>query len=85
MASTLHNAPRNSAADTPFKLLDSLEAANALGIGKRTLQEKVAAREIGCIKIGRAIRFHPDDLAAFIERNRVKAQGWRKGQHDERG
>jgi excisionase family DNA binding protein len=77
MATALLTAPRNNAAETPFKLLDSLEAADALGIGKRTLQEKVAAREIGCIKIGRAIRFHPDDLAAFVERNRVKAQGWK--------
>jgi excisionase family DNA binding protein len=77
MANALPTAPRNSAAEAPFKLLDTLEAADALGIGKRTLQERVAAREIAVIKIGKAARFHPDDLAAFIERNRVKAQGWK--------
>lgn len=69
---------RPGAAEAPLlKLLDTNEAASALGIGRRTLQERVESREIACIKIGRAVRFHPDDLAAFIERNRVKAFGWK--------
>jgi excisionase family DNA binding protein len=67
---------RREAAEAP-SLLDTLETAAALKIGKRTLQEKVAAREIGCVKIGRAVRFHPDDISAFIERNRLKAVGWK--------
>jgi len=75
MANALTTAPR-TVADS-HKLLDTTEAASALGIGRRTLQEKVQTREIACIKIGRAIRFHPNDLADFIERNLVKAQGWK--------
>lgn len=70
--------PRRDAAETShFKLLNLDSAAEALGIGRRTLQERVASREIGCVKIGRAVRFHPDDLSSFVERNRVKSVGWK--------
>jgi excisionase family DNA binding protein len=63
----------------PSPLLRIDEAAKVLGIGKRTLQERVEAREIACIRIGRAVRFHYDDLVAFIDKNRVKAIGWKGG------
>ncbi len=66
-------------AGTAVRLLDTNEAAASLDIGRRTLQEHVAARRIAHIKIGRAIRFHPDDLADFVNRNRVKAAGWKGG------
>jgi excisionase family DNA binding protein len=70
---------RDAAEASLTQLLDTPETCAILNIGKRTLQERVAAREIGCIKIGRSIRFHMDDIHAFIERNRVKPIGW-KGQ-----
>jgi len=81
MSATLNHPTRRDAAAeaSPFKLLDTTEAAAALGIGRRTLQEKVEAREIACIRIGRSIRFSEADLAAFVERNRVKAVGWKGG------
>ena len=60
-----------------MKLLNTDEAAAELSISRRTLQELVSSRALGCVKIGRAVRFHPDDLAAFVERNRVKAVGWK--------
>jgi excisionase family DNA binding protein len=60
------------------KLLTTNEACAFLGIGKRTIQERVAARELAIIKIGKLVRFHPDDLRAFIDKKRVKATGWRK-------
>jgi excisionase family DNA binding protein len=63
----------------PFEpLLDTNQAAHLCGIGRRTFQERVASGEIGCVKIGRAIRFRPEDLRDFIERNRRKAVGWKK-------
>jgi excisionase family DNA binding protein len=62
-----------------MKLLNTDEAAASLSISRRTLQELVSAREVGCVKIGRAVRFHPDDLAAFVDKNRVKAVGWKGG------
>lgn len=63
----------------PFKLFTTDQTAEILGIGRRGVQEKVAARELGCIKIGRSIRFSAQDIADFVERNRVKAIGWKEG------
>lgn len=79
MVQTSQPHTRPGAAEALIKLLKTDEAAESLGIGVRTLQEKVEAREIACIRIGRAVRFDPADLAAFIERNRVKAIGWKGG------
>ena len=61
------------------KLLNTEEAADCLGIGKRTLQELTASRKLAFIKFGRNVRFDPADLAAFAEKNRVKATGWKGG------
>lgn len=60
-------------------LLNTKQGAAKLGICVRAFQERVSKREIACIKIGGAVRFHPDDLAEFIERSRVKAIGWKGG------
>ena len=60
-------------------LLDTPAAARRLGVGKRTVQELVADRKLACVKIGRAVRFDPADLAACVEANRVKAAGWKGG------
>jgi excisionase family DNA binding protein len=80
MNATAQTPMRPAAAEAaPFKLLDTNECAAALGIGRRTLQERVAACEIAVVKIGKSVRFHPDDIAAFVERNRRKARGWKGG------
>jgi excisionase family DNA binding protein len=76
MATTLNTDPRQGA-EIPFRLLDTTEAAATLGIGRRTLQELLAAREVACVKIGRSTRFDPADLAAYVDRNRRKASGWK--------
>lgn len=60
-------------------LLKTPQAAKALGVGKRTLQELVADRKIACVRIGRSVRFHPEDLAAYIASVRQKAIGWKGG------
>jgi len=66
-------------AEMPFKLFNTDETAGILGIGRRGVQERVASRELACIKIGRSTRFSAEDIAAFVERNRVKAAGWKEG------
>ena len=76
MANITNTAPR-AGADLPFRLLDTSAAAAALGIGRRTLQEKMETREIGFVRIGRAVRFRPEDIADFIESHRMKAVGWK--------
>jgi excisionase family DNA binding protein len=73
-------ATRHGAAEaSSFKLLDTPEAAAALGIGRRTLQELAAARKIAVIKFGRNVRYDPADLADFAEKNKVRATGWKGG------
>jgi excisionase family DNA binding protein len=64
-------------AEMPFRLYDTTETADILGIGRRGVQERVASRELACIKIGRSTRFSAADIADFVERNRVKAVGWK--------
>jgi excisionase family DNA binding protein len=66
-------------AEMPFKLFNTDETADILGIGRRGVQEKVTARELGCVRIGRSIRFSAQDIADFVQRNRVKAIGWKGG------
>lgn len=60
-----------------MKLLHTLEAADMLGISKRTLQELSAARKIAQIKFGRNVRYDVRDLEAFAEANKSKAVGWK--------
>lgn len=71
---SLVNAPEKL-----VQLLDTNQACACLCMGKRTLQELVAARKIDVIKIGKSVRFHADDIAAFVERNRIKTIGWKEG------
>jgi excisionase family DNA binding protein len=79
MSAVKSQSTRRDAAEASLvKLLDTNETADVIGIGRRTLQERVTAREISVVRIGKAVRFHPDDIAAFIERNRVKAAGWKE-------
>jgi excisionase family DNA binding protein len=77
MSNVSHPTPPAPA--LPFRLLDTTEAASALGLGRRTLQELVADRQLAAVKIGRAIRFHPQDLAEFVDRRRMKSQAWKGG------
>ena len=58
-------------------LLNTKQAAARLGISVRSLQERVALRDIAKIKIGKYIRFDPADLDAFIDRHRLRARGWK--------
>jgi excisionase family DNA binding protein len=58
-------------------LLDTNEAASLLGVSRRTFQGVIHDRKVAKITIGRSVRFHRDDLQAFIDNNRVKAIGWK--------
>ncbi len=75
---TKHNKQAHiGSAEMPFKLYDTTETADILGIGRRSVQEAAASRELACIKIGRCTRFSVADIADFVERNRVRALGWK--------
>ena len=55
-----------------LKLLDVNQAAEVLGISKPTLYAMSARGEIRKIKINSALRFHPKDLAQFIEQHTIE-------------
>ena len=59
------------------KLLNTQEAAQRLGVSKRTIQELASERKLAFIKFGRNVRFAVADLEAFIDANRSKAIGWK--------
>jgi excisionase family DNA binding protein len=55
-------------ATTPATLLlTARQAAQALAIGERTLWELTRQNAIPCVRIGRAVRYSPLDLQAWIE------------------
>jgi excisionase family DNA binding protein len=54
-------------------LLRPREAAKALGICERTLWDMTSKRELPRVRIGRAVRYDPRDLQAWInaQKNRI--------------
>lgn len=51
-------------------LLTEAEAAQALSLCTRTLRKERQAGRLRYVKVGRTIRYSPDDLAAFIDASR---------------
>jgi excisionase family DNA binding protein len=54
------------------KLLTWDEAAERLGTTPRHMRRLVFERRIAYRKLGRYVRFHPDDLEEYIFANRVE-------------
>lgn len=50
----------------PIALLTLRQAAAYMGLSVHTLRQWVSQRRIPFVKLGRAVRFNPADLAAFI-------------------
>lgn len=51
-------------------LVDRSDAAKLLGISERTLWDLTKKREITHVKIGQRVKYAPEDLQKFIDRNR---------------
>jgi excisionase family DNA binding protein len=51
-------------------LLTAPQAAKALAISPRTLWSLTDTGEIPCVRIGRAVRYDPEDLRAWIARRK---------------
>ncbi len=72
VASTGSAKSRDSA--IPLPLLTATEAANRLGISPWTLHDwrkRGADNPLPYVRVGRAARYRPEDIAAYVERNRV--------------
>jgi excisionase family DNA binding protein len=50
------------------RLLTARQAAEHLAISTRTLWSITARGELPVVRIGRAVRYRPADLAAYVER-----------------
>lgn len=61
------------------------QAAKRLGTGVRFVRRIVAERRIRFYKVGKYVRFHPDDLTDYIRQGRIDAIRpvlcYRKGEH----
>ncbi len=56
----------------PQPLLDIDQAAERLNVTPRFIRRLIAQRRIDYLKIGKFIRFHPDDLDNWIEHQRIE-------------
>ncbi|QIK83173.1 helix-turn-helix domain-containing protein [Sanguibacter sp. HDW7] len=54
-------------------LVDTSAAAEILGVSPRTVRRLAAERRIPAVHVGRAVRFEVDDLAAFVDANKIPA------------
>ena len=59
---------------TKDKLLNTKEAAEALGISLRTLMEKRRRNEISYIQHGDIVRFRPEDIQQYLMDHFIKAR-----------
>lgn len=62
---------RSRGEDHHAELLDQEAAAARLGISTRMLRRLYTERRIAFVKVGRHVRFRPQDLDAFVDANRV--------------
>jgi excisionase family DNA binding protein len=51
---------------SPFRLLDTKEAAEVLNVGYDWLKKRVATRQVPHTKIGRYVRFSPEHIQQII-------------------
>jgi excisionase family DNA binding protein len=58
--------------DSADRLLTPQEAAERLGTSPRFVRRLVFERRIAYCKLGRYVRFHPDDVDEYIAANRVE-------------
>lgn len=67
--------PRRESEHTPgFHLFGIAELATQLGVTERFVRRLVAERRLPYCKIGKFVRFHPEDVENWINDRRVEAQ-----------
>lgn len=54
------------------RLLTSRETENIIGCSYATLHRSVKQGKLRAIKIGRSLRFHLDDIKAFVDASRTE-------------
>lgn len=56
------------------RLYTAEETGKLLGVSTRTLYTLSARGELPCIKVGRSVRYHPDDIDAYIKKQRSEVK-----------
>lgn len=56
------------------RLYTANEVGKLLGVTTRTLYTLSARGELPCIKVGRSVRYHPDDVEAYINKQRTEVK-----------
>ena len=64
------------------KLLNTKEAAQALGVSRRTLQEKRRRSEISFIQHGDIVRLRPCDIQQYLEAHYINIKGKKGGKNE---
>lgn len=59
--------------ESPSPLLTVAEVAERLRLGRSTIYRLVADGDLEAVQIGRAVRFEPAAVNAFIARKRTRA------------
>ena len=67
---TSRRAEREATGRPSVQLLRAIDAARALAISPRKLWGLTRSGEIKCVRIGRSVRYTPEDLTAFIASKR---------------
>ena len=61
---------KNERLQPSSRLLLTDQVAMDLGVSARTVRRLIARRELVACRLGRSVRVHPDDLAAYIDGRR---------------
>ncbi len=68
--------PPSKPAEIAAMLLTKKEAARALRLCQRSIENAVSSKALAVIRLGhRCVRFRPEDLAAYIASRRLRAVG----------
>ena len=49
------------------KLLDAKQVASVLGVSKATTYELIRRGQLPCVRVGKGIRIHPDNLERWLQ------------------
>jgi excisionase family DNA binding protein len=68
---------------TRSKLLTMKDAAELLSVSTRFVRAAVHDGSIGTVRLGRLVRFRPDEIEAYLERQSVQPHQRRDAQTEE--
>jgi excisionase family DNA binding protein len=66
--------PMNRRRALPSSLLDIAEVAQWLGVEQGFVRRLIAQRRIPFVKIGKFVRFDPDEITVWIDNRRVSSE-----------